>query len=120
MFNQSVMATTGYDSQIQLWSVNDSDGLQSVSVNPLSSILLNESRSDCIQWNPNVDSVLASTSLNTLYLWDVSNHQQPVCSLRNHQEAIQGLSWKRDGSLLVTTAKDKTMQIVDPRNINTN
>jgi hypothetical protein len=29
------------------------------------------------------------------------------------------LSWKRDGSLLVTTAKDKTMQIIDPRNKNT-
>ena len=38
---------------------------------------------------------------------------------RNHQEAIQSLSWKRDGSLLVTTAKDKTMQIIDPRNKNT-
>lgn len=121
MFNQSVMATTGYDAQIQLWSVQDTDNaMHSVSVNPLSSIMLNESRSDCIQWNPNIDKVLASTSLNTLYLWDVSNHAAPVCALRNHQEAIQGLSWKRDGSLLVTTAKDKTMQIVDPRNMNTN
>lgn len=38
--------------------------------------------------------------------------------MRNHTEAIQGICWKRDGSLLVTTAKDKTMQIVDPRNVN--
>ena len=27
-------------------------------------------------------------------------------ALRNHTEAIQSLSWKHDGSLLVTTAKD--------------
>jgi len=37
-------------------------------------------------------------------------------AIRAHNEAIQGVSWKCDGSLLVTTSKDKSMQILDPRN----
>jgi WD40 repeat protein len=73
-FNQSILATCGFDSQIQLWSVDDNAGLHSqIKLTNTSSLLLNETRSDCIQWNPNVDNVLVSTSLNTIYLWDVES-----------------------------------------------
>lgn len=114
-FNESVMATCAYDCQIKLWSVQEEEGVQ---VSHLSSLNLNENRSDCIQWNPNVDNMMVSTSLNTIYLWDIET-QKNISALRNHNDAIQSLSWKRDGSLLCTTSKDKTMQIVDPRNKNT-
>lgn len=117
-FNESVMGTCGYDSQIKLWSVEEGEEANGVQVTPLANLNLNENRSDCIQWNPNVDNVLVSTSLNTVYLWDIET-QTNISALRNHSDAIQSLSWKRDGSLLCTTSKDKTMQIVDPRNKNT-
>ena len=77
-FNQSVLATCGFDSQIQLWSINDEDFSLPVKLDPLRSLLLNENRSDCVQWNPNVDNVLVSTSLNTIYLWDVENATSSV------------------------------------------
>lgn len=117
-FNESVMSTCGYDSQIKLWSVEGSEEAAGVQVTPLANLNLNENRSDCIQWNPNVDNILVSTSLNTIYLWDIET-QKNISALTNHNDAIQSLSWKRDGSLLCTTSKDKTMQIVDPRNKNT-
>ena len=119
-FNQSVVATCGFDSQIQLWSVNDTDCNSPVKLDPLTSLLLNENRSDCVQWNPNVDNIMLSTSLNTIYLWDVQASNTCISSIRGHSEAIQGVSWKRDGSLVVTTAKDKTMQILDPRSNSSN
>ncbi len=76
IFDQSIVATCGFDSQIQIWTVRD-DGESSssspVKLEPLTSLQLNENRSDCVQWNPNVSNVLASTSLNTVYLWDVEN-----------------------------------------------
>lgn len=81
MFNQSVMATTGYDAQIQLWSVENGSGgdnNDSVRLGPKATLQLNESRCDCVQWNPNVEDVLVSTSLNTIYLWDVENSNVPV------------------------------------------
>lgn len=121
MFNQKVMATTGYDAQIQLWSIgNDDDASQPVRVGQKATLQLNESRCDCVQWNPNVEDVMVSTSLNTIYLWDVENSNVPVQALRNHNEAIQSITWRRDGSLLVSAAKDKTMQIIDPRNMKSN
>lgn len=117
-YNESVVATSGFDAQIQLWSVHD-EARMPLKLNALSTLALNEARSDCVQWNPNVASCLVSTSLNTLYLWDVEQPASYVTTFRNHTEAIQSLSWKRDGSLIVTTAKDKTMQVIDPRNKNT-
>jgi len=122
-FNQHILASTGFDSQINLWSTTPPPGAEitheiNARLAPLASLQLQENRCDCVLWNPNVDSVLVSTSLNTVYLWDISL-QRPVCHVKTHSEAIQGISWKRDGSLLVTTAKDKTMQIFDPRNKNT-
>ena len=114
-FNDKIVATCGYDSQIKLWEVQD-EGI--INLKQVSNLNLNENRSDCVQWNPNVDNVLVSSSLNTIYLWDVETGKN-VNALRNHTEAIQSLSWKRDGSMLVTTSKDKTMQIVDPRNNST-
>ncbi len=115
-FNDSILATCGYDSQIKLWSVED-DGY--VQLKQQTILNLNENRSDLLQWNPNVNNILVSTSLNTIYLWDVEN-QSNISAIRNHNEAIQSLSWKRDGSALVTTSKDKTMQIIDPRSANQN
>ena len=119
-FNQSVLATCGFDSQIQLWSVKDNEKNASsfIKLDNIASLPLNENRSDCVQWNPNIDNILVSTSLNTIYLWDVSHVSNHLTAIRSHNEAIQGISWKRDGSLICTTAKDKTMQIIDPRNTN--
>jgi coronin-7 len=117
-FNPDLFATSGYDAQIQLWNVTDpdSDNGSPLKVDCVTSLPLNEMRCDCIQWNPNVNNIMATASMNTLYLWDIQKEsRQPVSVLRNHSEAIQSLSWKRDGSMLVTTSKDKTMQIIDPR-----
>ena len=68
-FDTSLLATCAYDSQINLWSVNADD--DKVNVSQLDSLLMNESRCDCIQWNANVENILASVSLSSLYLWDV-------------------------------------------------
>ncbi|CAF0744077.1 unnamed protein product [Brachionus calyciflorus] len=120
-FNQSVLATCALDSTIKLWTVSDDSESNLSKMDLLTSIPLNENRSDCIQWNPNVAGIFVSSSLNTVYLWDVNDNQvNNVQTIRAHTDTIQGLTWKRDGSLLCTTAKDKTMIIVDPRNINTN
>ena len=32
-----------------------------------------------------------------------------------HGDLVHSLSWKRDGSLMVTSCKDKILRIVDPR-----
>jgi WD40 repeat protein len=124
--------------KINVWSVSDSD---KITVSQVESLVNSESRCDCIQWNCNVENILASVSLGALYLWDVETkaivnckcvYMSPTISIyllfcacmcmcvfeafRGHGDAIQSISWKRDGSLLVTTSKDKTMQIFDPRN----
>jgi WD40 repeat protein len=83
-FNQSVLATCGFDSQIQLWSVidNEKNASSFIKLDQIASLPLNENRSDCIQWNPNVDNVFVSTSLNTIYLWDVQHVSSHVSGIK--------------------------------------
>lgn len=38
-----------------------------------------------------------------------------VSANSDHSEVIQSVSWKRDGTLLVTSCKDKQLRIIDPR-----
>lgn len=32
-----------------------------------------------------------------------------------HKDQVQSVSWKEDGSMLVTSGKDKMIKIIDPR-----
>jgi WD40 repeat protein len=80
-FNQSVVATCGFDSQIQLWTVSaNENGGPSPNVTQSNTLQLHENRCDCVQWNPNVDNIMLSTSLSSVYLWDVENSNTSVSS----------------------------------------
>lgn len=39
-----------------------------------------------------------------------------VCAeFAEHKDLVQCMSWKLDGSLLVTSSKDKKLRVIDPR-----
>ena len=82
-FNPSVLATTGLDSQIHLWSLSDDDDQlpsSAIKLNSLASLSAHENRNDCVLWNPNVENILVSASLNTVYLWDVTHTSSSFAS----------------------------------------
>lgn len=67
-----------------------------------------------VTFHPSADNVLASTSGDyTLKLWDVIKSSN-VMTLK-HPDMIQSLSFNREGSVLVTTCRDKKIRIWDPR-----
>ena len=67
-----------------------------------------------VTFHPNADNVLASTSGDyTLKLWDVIKSSN-IMTLK-HPDMIQSLSFNREGSVLVTTCRDKKIRIWDPR-----
>ena len=80
LFEPTILASCGFDAQIQLWLVNEDVESSSIKLDNLSTIRLNENRSDCCLWNPNVDKILLSSSLNTIYLWDVEHSTSKASS----------------------------------------
>jgi WD40 repeat protein len=77
-FVNDILATGAFEAQINLWKLSDGD--HKVSINQSSSLnLVTESRCDSIQWNPNVENILISSSLSNLYLWDVEHNSVINC-----------------------------------------
>lgn len=65
-------------------------------------------------FNPAAQDVLASSSGDmTVKIWDIEAGP-PKLTLK-HNDVIQSLSWSADGSLLVTTSRDKKLRIWDVR-----
>lgn len=65
-------------------------------------------------FNPAAENVLASSSGDyTIKLWDVESSASKL-SLK-HRDIVQSMCWSADGSLLVTTNRDKKLRIWDVR-----
>lgn len=67
-----------------------------------------------VLFNPAAENVLATSSGDfTVKLWDV---ESGAAKLKlTHGDIVQSLSWSADGSLLVTTSRDKKLRVWDVR-----
>ncbi|KAI5310479.1 Coronin-like protein crn1 [Ascosphaera atra] len=65
-------------------------------------------------FNPSAENVLASASGDyTVKVWDIE-HGASKLSM-NVGDIVQSVDWSGDGSMLVTTSRDKKLRIWDPR-----
>lgn len=71
-------------------------------------------RVETVGFHPCADFLLHSTSYTTFTLWDLISERE-LFSNADHTEVIQSVSWKRDGTLVATSCKDKQVRILDPR-----
>lgn len=68
-----------------------------------------------VLFHPTADNVLATASADfTIKLWDIT-HGQEKQVVKGHTEIIQSLAWNHNGSLLITTCRDKKIRILDVR-----
>jgi len=68
-----------------------------------------------VEFNPSANSILATGSFDrTIRVWNIETASL-VCSFDGLGDNIYSMSWNYDGSMLGTTAKDKKLQIFDPR-----
>ena len=67
-----------------------------------------------VLFNPAAENVLATSSGDyTIKLWDVEAGS-PRLTLK-HTDIVQSLSWSANGSLMVTTSRDKKLRVWDVR-----
>jgi len=67
-----------------------------------------------VLFNPAAENILASASGDlTLKIWDISAGS--VAHTIKHPDIVQSLSWNANGSMLVTTSRDKKLRVWDVR-----
>ncbi|XP_044735362.1 coronin-7 isoform X2 [Chrysoperla carnea] len=112
-FHDGLLATGSQDCLVKIWHIPEK-GLDEPMTNAECTFSHKQRRVETVGFHPTADFLLYSTSFTTLTLWDIIS-QNELFSNSDHSEVIQSVSWKRDGTLLVTSCKDKQLRIIDPR-----
>lgn len=119
-FNDSLIASGSDDGKIFIWSVPENFSLHydedegPKDVDPVLRLAGHTRKVGHVLFHPSAENVLATSSGDySIKLWDVTTgasvHQLP------HGDIVQSMSWSTNGSMLVTTCRDKKLRVWDPR-----
>ncbi|KAI9843705.1 MAG: Coronin-like protein crn1 [Sclerophora amabilis] len=118
-FNDSLIASGSDDGKVCLWTVPKGFTLYTEDeeprdVFPVARLTGHSRKVGHVLFNPAAENVLATASGDySIKLWDVEKASANLAL--KHGDIVQGLSWSADGSLLVTTCRDKKLRIWDAR-----
>ncbi|GAB7360101.1 hypothetical protein MBLNU230_g7865t1 [Neophaeotheca triangularis] len=118
-FNDDIVASASDDGKVFLWKVPENFSLHSdqdepTDVSPVGKLSGHSRKVGHVCFNPAAENVLASSSGDyTVKLWDLEDGQSKL-SLK-HNDIVQSLSWSANGSMLVTTSRDKKIRWWDVR-----
>ncbi|RMZ81629.1 hypothetical protein DV737_g2365, partial [Chaetothyriales sp. CBS 132003] len=120
-FNDSLIASGSDDGKVFLWRVPENfslrldipaDAVEDIA--PVGKLSGHPKKVGHVLFNPAAENVLASASGDfTVKIWDVEAGSAKL-SLKVG-DVIQSMSWSANGSLLVTTSRDKKLRIWDAR-----
>ncbi|KAJ6655968.1 hypothetical protein lerEdw1_004553 [Lerista edwardsae] len=111
-FDVELLATASADGLVKVWRLLDSG--QDLSSSPHMTLGPEGGPVDVLLFHPTAEGVLASGAQRAVKIWDVEQ-QRPLTELEPHEDQVQSLAWKPDGSLLGTACKDKKLRLFDPR-----
>ncbi|KAL1452712.1 hypothetical protein WDU94_006916 [Cyamophila willieti] len=113
-FNDNIIASCSDDCTVKLWYIPDG-GLSGNLNEWIMDLHGHKRRVGYIEWHPTAENVVASAGFDYLIiLWDVGKGEA-LTVIDCHPDVINCLSFNRDGSRLVTTCKDKSVRVLDPR-----
>lgn len=113
--NDNIIASGSEDCSVMVWEIPDC-GLTSALTVPVVKLDGHFKRVGIISWHPTAHNVLMSAGCdNTVILWNVARGEAVVRIDTVHSDLIYSAVWNRDGSQILTSCKDKSLRILDPR-----
>jgi coronin-1B/1C/6 len=120
-FNDSLIASGADDGKIFLWRVPDDFTLYSnlnpddiEDIGPVGKLSGHPRKVGHVVFNPAAENVLATASGDfTVKIWDIEAGNDKLTLKLG--DVVQSQSWSANGSMLVTTSRDKKLRIWDVR-----
>ncbi|XP_071752025.2 coronin-1A [Centroberyx gerrardi] len=113
--NDNIIASGSEDCSVMIWEIPDG-GLTSPLTDPVVKLDGHSKRVGILSWHPTAHNVLLSAGCdNVVILWNVVRGEAVVRLDTVHTDLIYSACWNRDGSQILTSCKDKTLRVLDPR-----
>jgi coronin-7 len=111
-FEDDLLAVGSEDGRCTVWRVDD----HAATSNCVTSLDAFQRRIEAIAFHPTASHLVTAASYQQIAIWDVEHGAKPAFMISGHTDQVQSFSWKDDGSLLASTARDSVLRIWDPRN----
>ena len=100
--------------QVKLWRIPET-GLSLSGLSTPELVLPSQPRRvETVGFHPTADCILASTSFDSLVIWDLIQAKE-LYNFQDHEDEVQSLAWQHSGQLMATQCKDRQLRILDPR-----
>ncbi|CAB1319887.1 unnamed protein product, partial [Coregonus sp. 'balchen'] len=113
--NDQVIASGSEDCTVMVWQIPE-NGLVTGMSEPVVVLEGHSKRVGIITWHPTARNVLLSAGCdNLIIIWNVGTGEAMIQLEDMHPDVIFSACWNRNGSLICTACKDKTIRVIDPR-----
>ena len=114
-FNHGLLATGAEDGSTRI-SALPPEGITADSglSFPTTSLPAFLKRVETVRFHPTAADVISVTSQAEISIYNIQSNSKAI-SFDNDGAIVNSLSWKDDGSLFVTTARDNVVRVYDPR-----
>ncbi|XP_071259136.1 coronin-1C-A isoform X2 [Salvelinus alpinus] len=113
--NDQVIASGSEDCTVMVWQIPE-NGLVIGLSEPVVVLEGHSKRVGIITWHPTARNVLLSAGCdNLVIIWNVGTGEAMIQLEDMHPDVIFSACWNRNGSLICTACKDKTIRVIDPR-----
>ncbi|XP_057687544.1 coronin-1C-A-like isoform X1 [Corythoichthys intestinalis] len=113
--NDQVIASSSEDCSVMVWQIPE-NGLVTPMSEPAVELKGHSKRVGIITWHPTARNVLLSAGCdNVIMIWNVGTGEALITLEDMHPDMIYNVCWNRNGSLICTACKDKSVRIIDPR-----
>jgi len=114
-FNDNLIASVSEDCTGKIWGIPEG-GLKEHMNEPLQTLNGHRRKVGTVQFNLSANNILATSSSDfSVKVWDIEKGKDLYSNDGQHTDIIQSVDWNGNGSLLATSAKDKKVRIIDPR-----
>eukprot|EP00178_Gracilaria_changii_P003083 TRINITY_DN14504_c0_g1_i1.p1 TRINITY_DN14504_c0_g1~~TRINITY_DN14504_c0_g1_i1.p1 ORF type:complete len:448 (+),score=85.04 TRINITY_DN14504_c0_g1_i1:40-1383(+) len=115
--NNGIVASASEDCTAKLWSVPE-EALESTvhADGALQTLIGHKRKVGSVNFHPTANNILATTSTDySVKIWDIEKGNCSLSIDAQHSDIIQSFDWNSNGSLSVTSSKDKGLRVLDPR-----
>jgi len=113
-YNDNLIASGSEDCSVKIWEIPDGGLTENLSES-LVDLMGHQRRVGLLKWHPLAENIILTAGFDYMvFIWDIASPDAPKIQIEAHTDTIYSVEWNFNGSLLVSTCKDKMIRVLNP------